>query len=104
GDRWRAPLLLQHHVATLGAKGHLHGVGKGVHPPLEAAARILVERNQFGHSPRVLPRRVVYRRPDARDGRPRPRRSRPAGIRGLIETVSGHTIQARVLSPLTDES
>src|SRR6266508_2339136 len=30
-------------------------------------------------------------RSDARDGRPSPRRSRPAGSKGLIETVSGHT-------------
>jgi hypothetical protein len=59
GDRGGAPLLLQHDVAALGAERHLDGIGEGVHPSLEAAARFLIESNKLGHSPRVLPRRVV---------------------------------------------
>src|SRR5262249_54496912 len=51
GDGGRAPLLLQHDVAALRAERHLHGVGEGVHAPLETAARLLVERDNLGHSP-----------------------------------------------------
>jgi hypothetical protein len=55
GDGRRTPLLLQHDVAALGSKGHLDGVGEDVHPPLEAAACLSVELNEFGHvSPQVL--------------------------------------------------
>src|SRR5262249_4224374 len=50
GDRGRAPLLLEDDVATLGAQRHLHGVGEDVHAPLEAAARLFVERDNLGHS------------------------------------------------------
>ena len=49
GDGGGAPLLLQHHVAALGAEGDPHGVGELVHPALQAAAGVLVESNQLGH-------------------------------------------------------
>ena len=63
GDRGGAPLLLQDDVAALRAKRHLDGVGEGVHTPLEATARLFIESNQLGHSPRVLPRRVFVVQP-----------------------------------------
>jgi hypothetical protein len=50
GDRGGAPLLLQDDVAALGAQGDLDGVGEGVHAPLEAAAGLLVESDDLGHS------------------------------------------------------
>ena len=50
GDGGGAPLLLEHDVAALGAERHLDGVGEGVHAPLEAAARLLVERDDLGHT------------------------------------------------------
>src|SRR6201999_4180626 len=50
GDGGGTPLLLQNDVATLGAERHLDGVGEGVHTPLETAARLLVERNDLGHT------------------------------------------------------
>jgi len=49
GDGWSTPLLLQHDIAALGSKGHLHGVGEDIHPSLEATPRFSVELNQFGH-------------------------------------------------------
>ena len=49
GDGGRAPLLLEYDVAALGAERHLHGVGEDVHSPLEAAARLFVERDHLGH-------------------------------------------------------
>ena len=55
GDRGRAPLLLEDHVATLGAEGDLHRVRQLVHPPLERPPRLLVEADEFGsHHPRDL--------------------------------------------------
>ena len=70
GDRGGAPLLLEDDVAALGAEGHLDGVGEGVHAPLEAAAGLLVESDDLGHSggsshanrvwrPRRCPRRTA---------------------------------------------
>ncbi len=50
GDGGGAPLLLEHDVAALGAERHLDGVGEDVHAPLEAAARLLVERDHLGHT------------------------------------------------------
>src|SRR5207244_712412 len=49
GDRGGAPLLLEDDVPALGAEGHLDGVGELVHPALEAAPRLLVERDDLGH-------------------------------------------------------
>ncbi|CAM5721236.1 hypothetical protein SGLAM104S_02944 [Streptomyces glaucescens] len=49
GDRGRAPLLLEDDVAALGAERHLHGVRELVHAALEAAPRLLVERDDLGH-------------------------------------------------------
>lgn len=49
GDRGRAPLLLEDDVAALGAKGDLDGVGELVHPALETAPCLLVERDDLGH-------------------------------------------------------
>ena len=50
GDGGGAPLLLEHDVAALRAERHLDGVGEDVHAPLEAAARLLVERDHLGHT------------------------------------------------------
>src|SRR5215469_928212 len=47
GDRGSTPLLLQHDVAALGAKGYLHGVGQLVHTALEAAPGVLVKRDHL---------------------------------------------------------
>jgi hypothetical protein len=47
GDRGSAPLLLEHHVAALGAEGYLHGVGELVHAALEAAPGVLVKRDHL---------------------------------------------------------
>ena len=72
GDRRRAPLLVEHHVATLGAEGDLDGVGELVHSPLEAAPGLLVVRDELGHCG-ISPVSVMSTRPSARDGRnPRP--------------------------------
>ena len=49
GDGGGAPLLLQHHVAALGAERDAHGVGELVHPALQRPAGVLVEGNQLGH-------------------------------------------------------
>src|SRR3954468_23566731 len=49
GDGGRAPLLLENDVPATGAEGHLDGVGEGVHAPLEATARLFVERDHLGH-------------------------------------------------------
>jgi hypothetical protein len=49
GNRRRAPLLFEDDVAALRTERHLHGVGKGVHAPLETAPGVLVERDQLGH-------------------------------------------------------
>src|SRR4029453_5727915 len=50
GDGGRAPLLLEHDVAALGAERHLDGVGELVHAPLEAATSFLVECDVLGHT------------------------------------------------------
>src|SRR5688572_22719086 len=49
GDGGGAPLLLEYDVAATGTERHLHGVGEGVHSPLEATARLFVERDHLGH-------------------------------------------------------
>ena len=54
GDGGGTPLLLEHDVAALRAERHLYGVGEDVHSPLEAAARLLVERDNLGHNGVVL--------------------------------------------------
>src|SRR6266545_2296905 len=79
GDGGRAPLLLQHDVAALRAQRHPHGVGEGVHAPLKAAARLLVERDNLGHSalsswtipayPPRRARRLLTQRSVSRPGR-----------------------------------
>jgi len=43
GDGRGAPLLLEHHVSTLRAESHLHGVGELVYARLEALSGFLVE-------------------------------------------------------------
>src|SRR6185437_7330145 len=47
GDRGGAPLLLEHHVPALRAEGYFHGVGELVHTALEAAPRVLIERDHL---------------------------------------------------------
>ena len=42
GDRRGAELLVEHHVAALGAEGDLHGVGERVHTALERAPGFVV--------------------------------------------------------------
>src|SRR5690606_1145993 len=49
GDRGRAPLLVDHHVATLGAEGDLDRVRELVHARLELAAGVLVELELLRH-------------------------------------------------------
>ena len=49
GDGGGAPLLLEHHVAALGAEGDSNSVGELVHAALEGAAGVLVKSNQLGH-------------------------------------------------------
>ena len=56
GDRYAvigngrgAPLLLEHHVAALGAEGHAHGVGELVHPALQTPPGVFVKSDQLGH-------------------------------------------------------
>src|SRR5690606_15130085 len=49
GDGGRAPLLLEHDVATLRAERHAHGVGQLVHAGLEGATSGLVEGDDLGH-------------------------------------------------------
>src|SRR3546814_33955 len=49
GDGGRAPLLVQHDVAALGAKRHLDRVGQGVDAPLQRAARVLIELKNLRH-------------------------------------------------------
>ena len=49
GDRGGAELLVEHHVAALGAEGHLDRVGQGVDPALERPAGVLVELDQLCH-------------------------------------------------------
>jgi hypothetical protein len=53
-------------VAALGSKGHLDGISEDVHPPLEAAPRLSVELNQFGHWCPLVSNGFS---PGARDGR-----------------------------------
>src|SRR4051794_35728216 len=50
GDGGRAPLLLEHDVAALGAERHLDGVGELVHTALEAATSFLVKCDDLGHT------------------------------------------------------
>ena len=49
GDGRRAELLVEHHVAALGAEGHLDGVGELVDAPLEGATSGLVEDELLRH-------------------------------------------------------
>ena len=51
GDRGRAPLLLEDHVAPLGTEGDPDRVRELVHPPLQGAPRLLVERDELGCHP-----------------------------------------------------
>src|SRR5690606_10026717 len=50
GDRRGAPLLVEHHVAALGAEGHLDGVGEGVDAPLQRLAGVVAELQLLGHA------------------------------------------------------
>src|SRR5664280_2827348 len=50
GDGGRTPLFLKDDVAALRSEGHLDGVGEDVHSPLETAASLLIESDDFGHS------------------------------------------------------
>src|SRR5262249_30568405 len=47
GDRGGSPLLLEHHIAALGAEGYLDDVGQLVHAALEAAPGVLVVRDHL---------------------------------------------------------
>src|SRR5690606_14047236 len=49
GDGGGAPLLVEHHVAALGAERHLDGVGELVDAGLEGAAGFVVELEDLGH-------------------------------------------------------
>jgi hypothetical protein len=63
-DRRRAPLLVEHDVAALGPEGHADRIGQLVHPRLEGAARLLVERDDLRHlggcPPSRRRRRLVF--------------------------------------------
>src|SRR5262249_37047201 len=96
-DGGGTPLLLENDVAALRAQRHLDGVGEGVHAPLETAARLLVERDNLGHSAlsswtipalRVTAAPFGYPRPPAGPESPRrpapllgPYRARPLALR-----------------------
>src|SRR3954471_2302821 len=73
GDGGSAPLLLEDDVAALRAEGHLDGVGEGVHTPLEAAARLLLEGDHLGHVAMSSMHRSLHGRIR------RPRRTTPMG-------------------------
>ena len=49
GDGGSAPLLVEHHVATLRAEGDAHCVGELVHAAFEATSCGLVEFDDLGH-------------------------------------------------------
>ena len=49
GNGRRPPLLLQNHIAALGAQGDAHRVSELVHPLFEAPAGLFVKSNQLGH-------------------------------------------------------
>ena len=49
GDRGGAPLLLEHHVAALGAEGDAYRVGELVHAALERPSGLLVEGDDLRH-------------------------------------------------------
>ena len=53
-DRGGAPLLLEDHVAALGAERDLHGVGELVHAALERPPCVLVERDDLRGHPFLL--------------------------------------------------
>ena len=53
GDRGSAELLVEHHVATLRAEGHLDGVSELVDARLEAATGLFVELENLGHGSSV---------------------------------------------------
>ena len=75
GDGGGAPLLLEDDVAAPRAQRHLDGVGEDVHAPLESAARLLVERDNLGHS--ALSSWTVLYAPSSE--RARTRRARRSG-------------------------
>src|SRR5699024_578734 len=70
GDGGGAPGLLEHDVASLGAEGHLDGIGELVHTLLEAAPGFLVVRDELGHFG-ISPVWCVSTRPTC------PRRTKP---------------------------
>src|SRR5699024_5513477 len=70
GDGGGAPGLLEHDVASLGAEGHLDGIGELVHTLLEAAPGFLVVRDELGHCG-ISPVWCVSTRPTC------PRRTKP---------------------------
>ena len=49
GDEGRAELLVQHHVAALGAQGDLNGVGELVDTALQSAAGVLAVDDLLSH-------------------------------------------------------
>ncbi len=59
-DRGGAPLLLEHDVATAGAKRHLDGVGQDVQAALEATTGLLIESDDLCHVCFVLPGRGLW--------------------------------------------
>src|SRR6266700_2637996 len=50
GDRGRTPLLLEDHIAALGAQRHPYRVRELVHPPLERPPGVLIEGDDLGHA------------------------------------------------------
>ena len=61
GDRGGAELLVEHDVAALGSECDSHRIGELVHPGLESAAGLLVERNLLRHLRMSSVGRVVLR-------------------------------------------
>jgi hypothetical protein len=64
GDRRSAELLVEHHVATLGAERDLDGVGELVHTGFETAACGLIELQNLGHRRLLDDREYVTGRKD----------------------------------------
>ena len=89
GDGGRAPLLVEHDVAALGAERHLDGVGELVDAALEERAGVLVELQDLGHA--VAPF-VVKAVADAAPG------GRPSGRAALSTSTTRIADQATIAS------
>src|SRR5262249_27336036 len=60
GDRGRAELLLDHHVAALGAEGDFHRVGQLVHAAQDRSARVFSVSDLLRHDVFSSPREVYF--------------------------------------------